>query len=303
MIQVEHLTKRYGATTAVRDVSFEVARGEVVGFLGPNGAGKTTTMRVLTGSLGATEGRALIGGDDVFRSPRQVKRRVGYLPETPPLYGGMVVRDYVTFAARLKGVADPKPAAERALTQVGLTDVAHRVIDHLSKGYRQRVGLAQALVHDPEVLILDEPNSGLDPTQRFEIRELLQALAAEDRTIVLSTHVLAEVEALCGRVVIINRGRIVAQEALRDLRAAAGAVTVALQRPQGAADALAGVPGVERVEALPDGRLRLRCEGDVRAHIARAAVGFGLLELSSGGGLEAHYLRLTSGEPPPSGEE
>jgi ABC-2 type transport system ATP-binding protein len=297
MLQVENLTKHYGTTTAIRGVSFEVARGEVVGFLGPNGAGKTTTMRILTGSLGASEGRALVDGVDVFEDPRAVKRKVGYLPEVPPLYGAMPVRDYVAFAAKLKGVKDARGAADAALGRVGLKDVGHRIIDHLSKGYRQRVGLAQALVHDPEVLILDEPTSGLDPAQRVEIRELLAELAAGERTIVLSTHVLAEVEALCGRVIIINRGRVVARSRMDELGGERQAVAIKLAAPDdGAPAALGAVEGVAGVEALGGGRFRVRCEGDRRAALAEVAVRWGLLELSAEEGLEAHYLRLTASD-------
>ena len=297
MLQVENLTKRYGATTAVRDVSFTVARGEVVGFLGPNGAGKTTTMRILTGSLGASEGRALVDGLDVFEKPREVKRKIGYLPEVPPLYSSMVIRDYVAYAATLKGVADPMGAADRSLSKVGLHDVGHRIIDHLSKGYRQRVGLAQALVHDPEVLILDEPTSGLDPAQRVEIRELLKTLASEDRTIILSTHVLAEVEALAQRVIIINRGQVVAQRSLAELGSDTDAVSLTVaSAPEDAAAILGAVEGVVGVEVMSRGRFQVRCEGDRRAALAQAAVGWGLLELSTEGGLEMHYLRLTSGD-------
>ena len=157
MIKVEKLTKRYGSTLAVDSASFEVAAGQVVGFLGPNGAGKTTTMRIITGSLGATEGEVLLGGKEVSTHPMETKRRIGYLPEVPPLYVDMTVRDYIRFAARLKGVEDTKAATEKVIAKVGLSKVAHRIVDHLSKGYRQRVGLAQALVHDPEVLVLDEP--------------------------------------------------------------------------------------------------------------------------------------------------
>ena len=204
MIKVEKLSKRYGATTAVQELSFQVPKGEVVGFLGPNGAGKTTTMRIIAGSLGATEGRVTLDGQDVFENPREVKRRIGYLPEVPPLYTDMKVRDYVRFAARLKGVDDINGAAEATIDRVGLAPVAHRIIDHLSKGFRQRCGVAQALVHNPEVLILDEPYSGLDPAQRVEIRDLLKELAQEDRTVILSTHVLGDIEAMCERVVILN---------------------------------------------------------------------------------------------------
>nr|MBX2801334.1 ABC transporter ATP-binding protein [Myxococcales bacterium] len=194
MIRVEQLTKVYGATTAVEDLTFAVDRGEIVGFLGPNGAGKSTTMRMLCGSLGATRGRALIADIDVLERPREVKRLVGYLPEVPPLYPEMTVRAYLRFCAQLKSAPSPVQGVERVMEQVGLTDVAHRLIDHLSKGYRQRVGLAQALVHEPRVLVLDEPASGLDPAQRVEIRQLVRDLSQGDVTVVLSTHVLSEVE-------------------------------------------------------------------------------------------------------------
>ena len=177
MIEVERLTKRYGGTHAIRDVSFSVAKGEVVGFLGPNGAGKSTTMRIISGALGATAGTAKVAGHDVAENPRAVQALLGYAPETPPVYGNMTVRDYVAFAASIKGVADVPGATDAALGKVGLTGVAGRLIDNLSKGYKQRVGLAQALVHNPQVLVLDEPTSGLDPAQRVEIRNLIAELA------------------------------------------------------------------------------------------------------------------------------
>ena len=299
MIRVEHLTKRYGATTAIEDVSFEVPKGQVVGFLGPNGAGKSTTMRILTGSLGATEGRATVDGRDVFTDAREVKRRIGYLPEVPPLYPNMVVRDYVAFAGQLKGVKDPVAAAERAIARVGLAQVGHRIIEHLSKGYRQRVGLAQALVHDPEVLILDEPNSGLDPAQRVEIRDLLHDLVEDKRTIILSTHVLADIEAICRRVIIINKGRIVAEDDIERLGGEQRTVTVAVAR--GGDAAIAAMRAVEGVSAVVDegeGRLRLTTDGDRREHVANAAAPFGLLELSGRARLEEIYLRLTMGANP-----
>ncbi len=294
MIEVEGLTRRYGATTAVRDVSFQVGRGEVVGFLGPNGAGKSTTMRILAGSLGATSGTARVGGHDVFEAPREVKKRVGYLPEIPPLYDAMVVSDYVAFAARIKGVTDVSRATDKAMSQVGLDEVRHRIIGHLSKGFRQRVGLAQALVHDPEVLILDEPTSGLDPAQRVEIRELLRTLSESDRTVVLSTHVLAEVEAVCQRAIIIDNGRLVAQDSLAGLRGALGGVELEVARPEGIAQALATFG---RVEAIGPGRFRVRTEEDQREQIAAAAVPFGLLELRSDAALEEVYLQLTREAP------
>ena len=244
MIKVEKLSKRYGATTAVQELSFQVPKGEVVGFLGPNGAGKTTTMRIIAGSLGATEGRVTLDGQDVFENPREVKRRIGYLPEVPPLYTDMKVRDYVRFAARLKGVDDINGAAEATIDRVGLAPVAHRIIDHLSKGFRQRCGVAQALVHNPEVLILDEPYSGLDPAQRVEIRDLLKELAQEDRTVILSTHVLGDIEAMCERVVILNNGKMVGQGPISELTKVLGGRTINLSvvRPEGLLDTLSAIP-------------------------------------------------------------
>jgi ABC-2 type transport system ATP-binding protein len=211
VIRVEHLTKRYGEFTAVRDVSFEVAKGEVVGFLGPNGAGKTTTMRVLTGYMGPSAGRVEIAGHDMARDPLRARGAVGYLPETPPLYPEMRVEDYVAYVAALNDVPrrERGERVARALEACALVDVRRQVIRTLSKGFRQRVGLAQAIVHEPAVLVLDEPTAGLDPIQIAEIRDLIRRLAAEEgRTVILSTHLMQEVEAICQRVLIIAYGRL-----------------------------------------------------------------------------------------------
>jgi len=218
MIEVAHLTKRYHKLVAVDDISFRVERGEVLGFLGPNGAGKTTTMRILTGALPATSGKVAVAGFDVFDAPLQVKRRVGYLPEVPPLYEELDVDAYLRFVARLKAVArrERRAEIERVLGICGLEDVQRRLIANLSKGYRQRVGVAQALLGQPEVLILDEPTIGLDPNQIVEIRDLIRTLSAA-HTVILSTHILPEVVQLCRRVVIIHRGRIVADDTLDQL--------------------------------------------------------------------------------------
>ncbi len=294
MIEVEALTRRYGDFTAIRDVSFSVGRGEVVGFLGPNGAGKSTTMRILCGCIGATAGHARVGGVDVLEKPNEVKRRIGYLPEVPPLYGTMLVEDYVAFAASIKGVSSPAEAASKALDRVGLHEVRTRVIDHLSKGFRQRVGLAQALVHDPEVLVLDEPTSGLDPAQRREIRNLLLELAEGERTVILSTHVLAEVEAVCERVVIINRGQVVSTARIDDLAARRHGVKVRVARLSD--DILArihGIDGVLDVSKTATGLLEVKADREVRAAVARVAVDAELLELSPMNSLEDAYLELT----------
>lgn len=294
MIEVQGLTKSYGDTLALNDVSFTVAKGEVVGFLGQNGAGKSTTMRIIAGSLGASSGTAKVGGFDVAEQPRKVQAMLGYAPETPPLYTNMTVGDYVRFAATLKGVPDIDAATKKALSRVGLEGVSHRIIDNLSKGYRQRVGLAQALVHDPAVLVLDEPTSGLDPAQRIEIKNLIQELSAgDDRTVMLSTHVLSEIEAICSRVIIIHKGKVVAQGDLATLGGGAEKkVHLELARPEGAIEALKRVPGVSAVEH--DGmRLVVTGERDVREAVAAAAIPFGLLSMQ-GQKLEDTYIQLTT---------
>lgn len=219
-IEVEGLSKRYGDFEAVRDLSFQIGGGEIVGFLGPNGAGKTTTMRMLTGFIPPTDGHIRIAGFDIFAQGLDARRSIGYLPETPPLYPEMNPKGYIEFVAKLKDVprAKRKDAVDRALTLCGLEDVCLREIRQLSKGYRQRIGLAQAIVHDPKVLVLDEPTVGLDPIQIGEIRALIRDLAATGgQTILLSTHILAEVEAICQRVILIQHGRKVLDQPLGEL--------------------------------------------------------------------------------------
>jgi ABC-2 type transport system ATP-binding protein len=220
MIEVDRLTKFYGNHAAIRDVSFSAEPGQILGFLGPNGAGKTTTMRILTGYMPASSGTARVAGYDVFENSRDVRQRVGYLPETPPLYREMTPSSYLDFVARIKGVsrADRPAAVERALAATATDDVARQPIGTLSRGYKQRVAIAQAIVHDPEVIVLDEPTIGLDPKQVIGIRRLIKGLAV-DRTVILSTHILPEVTQLCDKVVIISRGRIVAEDTTDSLTA------------------------------------------------------------------------------------
>ncbi len=257
MIQVSHLTKRYGERTAVEDLTFTVESGLVYGFLGPNGAGKSTTMNILTGCLSATEGQVTIDGFDIFDQPARAKARVGYLPEQPPLYTGMTAREYLSFVARAKGVklAALDGELERAMAVTGVTDVADRLIRNLSKGYRQRVGIAQALLADPSVIILDEPTVGLDPLQIVEIRELIRSLGRE-RTVILSTHILSEVQAVCDRVLLIHRGRLVASGTPAELESRfSSGVTYRLMVKAGAEEARAAlepVAGVADVLASPD---------------------------------------------------
>jgi ABC-2 type transport system ATP-binding protein len=324
VIEVQHITKRYGRVTAVDDVSFRVERGEILGFLGPNGAGKTTTMRILTGYMPPSEGRAVVAGFDVFDRPIDAKRRTGYLPETPPLYPDMTVREYLDFVARIKGVP-PRERKQRVMTvmeRTRIADMADRHCGKLSKGYRQRVGLAQALIHNPEVLILDEPTAGLDPKQIIETRDLIRSLAG-DHTVVLSTHILPEVAQTCQRVVIINKGRVVAVDTPDNLTARLKwAATMYVQVDAAGADAaaaLAGVPGVTRVasadlrgatapDAIPEtapGPVAFEVESepdvDVRRDLARAVVtrGWGLLELRPVRmSLEDVFLQVTTEEVP-----
>ena len=225
MLEGRNLTKRYGDIVAVRDVSFSATQGQILGFLGPNGAGKTTTMRILTGFLPATSGTAKVAGFDVFTDSAEVRRRIGYLPENPPLYGEMTAEAYLRFVARIKGMARGaiEDAIDRVIQTCGLEAVRHRLLSHLSKGYRQRAGLAQALIHDPPVLVLDEPTIGLDPIQIREIRALVQKLAGE-RTIILSTHILPEVSQICEKVVIVNEGQVVLEQDMATLKASGRAL-------------------------------------------------------------------------------
>jgi ABC-2 type transport system ATP-binding protein len=288
LIRVQSLSRRFGDRAAVRGLSFRVKQGEVLGFLGPNGAGKTTTMRVLTGYLPATSGTVEVGGFDVVRRPMEVKRRIGYLPESPPVYPEMRVRSYLHFVATLREVPGNRrrESVERAVALCALGEVGDRLIGNLSKGFRQRVGLAAALVHEPDVLILDEPTVGLDPVQILEIRKLIRALG-DSHTVVLSTHILAEVAAICDRVIIINEGRVVVSDSLEALSRRASALEVQLARGHGeAASRLEALPGVAAVEAGREaGRFRVRVERgvDPREEIAALAVGEGWGLLGMGG--------------------
>jgi ABC-2 type transport system ATP-binding protein len=287
MIEVDHVAKRFGLVEAVRDVSFAVAAGEILGFLGPNGAGKTTTMRMLTGFYPPTQGAARVAGLDVFENALAVRKKIGYLPENVPLYGDMTVWDYLRFVADIKGLDRSRRITEmaRVMEACQLEDVRYRMIKKISKGYRQRVGLAQALIGDPDVLILDEPTIGLDPRQINEIRSVIQAMAGR-KTVILCTHILAEVAMICHRVVIVNRGRVLAEDNLVDLRAKHQAAdTVRLKvggTPAEVVDTLARVPGVTQVTE-EDGALVVRSQADVRAELARAVVETGrpLLELTT----------------------
>jgi ABC-2 type transport system ATP-binding protein len=310
VIEVQHLTKRYGPFTAVDNVTFTVERGEILGFLGPNGAGKTTTMRVLTGYMPPTEGKAIVAGFDIQEQPIEAKRRIGYLPETPPLYPDMTVRDYLSFVAKIKGVprADRQARIDTVMERTRIADMANRHCSKLSKGYKQRVGLAQAIIHNPEVLILDEPTAGLDPKQILETRKLIKELAG-DHTIILSTHILPEVSQTCQRVVIINKGKVVAVDTPDNLTAKLrGSETMYVQVDAAGADAgatLRQVSGVRRVEPADTRGAATAFEveseqgHDVRRDLAATVVrqGWGLLELRPMRmSLEDIFLQLTTQE-------
>ena len=311
MIEVQHLTKRYGPFTAVDDVSFRVEKGEILGFLGPNGAGKTTTMRVITGYMPPTDGKAIVAGFDLFEKPIEAKERIGYLPEIPPLYPEMTVREYLNFCARLRlgqlSKAERQQRVETAMRKTHVDDMANRHCGKLSKGYKQRVGLSQALLHDPEVLILDEPTAGLDPKQIMETRDLIRGLGG-DHTIILSTHILPEVAQTCHRVVIINKGKVVAIDTPENLtHQLKGSATlyVQVEADGDAGAALSAVPGV-RLVTVADQHARMtgfeieaEPNVDVRREVARAVVdrGWGLLELRPNRlSLEEIFLQLTTEE-------
>ncbi|GIL09353.1 MAG: multidrug ABC transporter ATP-binding protein [Chloroflexota bacterium] len=301
MIEVSNLTKRFSSITAVDAVTFDAKHGQVTGFLGPNGAGKTTTMRMLTGFMPPTSGRAVVAGFDVFDHSFEVRKRVGYLPESVPLYRDMTTRGYLMYLGEIRGLAHRRDRADAALRRVNLLDRADSRIRTLSKGMRQRVGLAQAIMHDPEVLILDEPTIGLDPLQVLELRDLVRELG-KSHTLLFSTHILSEAEQVCDNVVIINRGRIVAQGTPQDLRALlerGGRVLVRLNAPvEDARAALAALPDVEGVEVERDGLLVTprRPESDPRPAIARLVVarGWDLVELRPlAVNLEEIFLEVT----------
>jgi len=304
MITVESLSKDYGARLAIDQISFHTEKGEIVGFLGPNGAGKTTTMRILSGFMPPTSGKATIAGFDVVEQSLEVRKRVGYLPETVPLYTDMTVFDYLKFMADLRKLEDVEDRVDQVLEMVNMGDRAESYIASLSKGMRQRIGLAQALLHEPEVLILDEPTIGLDPAQIIEVRRLIRALGKE-HTILLSTHILSEVQQMCDRVLIINKGKIVAEDTPEKLEGRLGGVQrIALQvagEGAGMAETVRRVSGVMDVEVEGPGRVvfHVKPEGDSRPAVARAVVqaGYDLLEIRPVGmSLEEIFLELTRDE-------
>lgn len=310
MIVAENLSKRYADRAVVDGVSFHADRGEILGFLGPNGAGKTTTMRMITGFLSPSGGRVTLGGVDIAEDSIRARRMIGYLPETPPLYPEMTVREYLHYVARLREIPNreiPLRLGE-VLERCFLQEVSDKLISHLSKGFKQRVGLAQAMIHRPELLILDEPTSGLDPKQIIQIRELIKELAA-DRTVILSTHILPEVQNTCSRVLIINRGKVVAEDAPERLEAQLKAGERVTLRVRGSKEeleqAFAPIEGIrscaiELLEAQEKlCRVEIAADRDLREALARMVIekGFGLLELRSVSlSLEEIFLKLTTQE-------
>jgi ABC-2 type transport system ATP-binding protein len=304
MIKVSGLTKDYGARRAINNLNFDAQQGEIVGFLGPNGAGKTTTMRILTGYMPPSDGEAIVAGYDVVEESLEVRKRVGYLPETVPLYTDMVVFDYLKYMGELRHIPNVDDRVEEVLDMVGLIDRSNGYIGNLSKGMRQRVGLAQALLHRPEVLILDEPTIGLDPGQVVEVRELIREIGKE-RTVLLSTHLLYEAQNLCDRVLIINKGKIVAEDTTENLQARLLGAERVIVRVRGEADELSDtikkVKGVQRVETHDDGAVEFEFSSgkDLRPEVAKQVIkdGYDLLELRPlGMSLEEIFLELTGND-------
>ena len=305
-IKVTNLTKKYGQQKAVDGISFTVGEGEIVGFLGPNGAGKSTTMKIITGFLPPTDGSVFVAGDNVVENPMRVKRRTGYLPEHNPLYLDMYVHEYLDFMAGIYGLGSSQKSARIAemIHLCGITQEQNKKIGMLSKGFRQRVGLAQALIHDPKVLILDEPTSGLDPNQLIEIRKLIKTIS-KDKTVLFSTHILQEVVALCDRVIVINKGSIVADDRLEHLLQGEGNYLIVAFANEVAELELLTIEGVEKAVKLEDNKFRLKTGAgkDVRSQVARFAVekNLSLLELKQEvGSLESIFSQLTKGEERPT---
>lgn len=309
MIEVENLTKYYGPQMAIEEVNFKVEKGEILGFLGPNAAGKTTTMRILTCYMPATRGTAKVAGYDIFEDSLEVRKRIGYLPENPPLYNDMSVSSYLGFVSKIKGI-EPSQKEKRiqaVMERCSITEVKDTVIGRLSKGYQQRVGLAQALIHDPEIIILDEPTMGLDPKQIIEVRELIKGLGG-DHTVVVSSHILPEVSMTCQRVVIINEGRVVAEDTPENLTAklkGSESIYLEVEGPQEeVVKALKGIEGILEVKAeAKDGRNGFYLESELRKDIRRelssliVGKGWGLYEIRSRGmSLEEIFLHLTTKE-------
>ena len=315
MIEVSHLTKRYGAHLAVSDLSFNIEDGQIYGFLGPNGAGKSTTMNIMTGYLGATEGQVLIDGHDILKEPEEAKKNIGYLPEIPPLYMEMTVREYLEFAAELKGIKKDKrePQIEEVIRLAKLRDVENRLIQNLSKGYRQGVGLAQALIGNPKVLILDEPTVGLDPKQIIEIRTLIRKLG-KNHTVILSSHILSEVQAVCDKIIVINEGKVVANDTEEHLSQKLSGEHKLTAKIQGDKDkivrAMQGIKGVEKVicdashkDGVNDIRIEAKEGVDIRRDVFETVVknGWYMLELKTSElSLEDIFLKLTMGEALPA---
>ena len=310
MIEVSHLTKRYGGHTAVSDLSFTIEKGQIYGFLGPNGAGKSTTMNIMTGCLAASEGEVRIDGHDIFEEPQQAKRLISYLPEQPPLYLDRTPREYLTFVGRAKGIKDKALPEQigRVMEVTQITDVADRLIKHLSKGYRQRVGIAQALLGDPEVVILDEPTVGLDPKQIIEIRSLIQSLG-QKHTVILSSHILSEVQAVCQTILIISKGHLVACDTPENLeRLFSGSAAVDLTVEAGEAqtrEILAPLDHIRSVDVRPEGadRCQVTLETDGDEGVCRAVffafsrAGRAILRMTDAkASLEDIFIELTSGE-------
>lgn len=306
MIEVNKVTKKYGSRSAVEDLSFSVKKGEVVGFLGPNGAGKTTTMKIITGYMVPTAGEVKIDGEDILEDPLKIKQKIGYLPEVPPIYSDMYVEDYLYYVARLKNSPKEKIKShvDSVVEKVGLQEVRHRLIQNISKGFKQRTGLAQALISDPEILVLDEPTVGLDPNQVLEIRKLIAQLRGQ-HTIILSTHILSEVQASCDRVIIIKEGRMVTQESLSSLREKQSQsrrhISVRVKNvSDGLIQELKQLSGIEDVNVSQNSVLSLFADagagGNLNEEVAKKIIekGAGLVELSESFSLEDVFLKLTA---------
>lgn len=300
MIEVQSLTKNYGDYKAVDNISFRVERGEILGFLGQNGAGKTTTMKILTGFMPATSGKAILAGFNVFDQPFEVKKRIGYLPETPPLYSELLVTEYLDFVADLRGVpkSEKRKKIDAAIAKLNLGEVRRRLIGNLSKGFRQRVGIAQAILHDPEILIMDEPTIGLDPKQVHEVRELIRSMKGR-MTLIYSTHILSEVAATCDRIIVIDRGKLVAQESVASSLDMETTEIIVEKMEQSVVGMLEKIPGVHSVKATTNGVNRIVVKSDpnskIMSELSSVVVGkqLGLVRLAPVKlDLEEYYLGL-----------